>query len=359
MVLSLNQTIKLMSASRTLNVLLILIAVVFILVVTKAYLIPFVLALLVWYIIREVREFLQRIPFVKRRFPVWLQNTLAFILIALTIGLAIELLENSAREFSKVIPSYQANIEKLNGVVKERFDFDVLQTLSDRALEMNFESFISPIVNSLSSLLGDFFMIILYCVFLLLEESTFRKKLPLMFGNNPGYGRITSVLEQIDISFGRYITLKTFVSILTGLLSYFILLLIGVDSPVLWAIIIFLLNYVPSIGSLIGTIFPVIIAILQFGEFLPGLYVLLGVGIVQVVVGNVIEPRIMGNSLNISPLVVIVSLIAWGAIWGIVGMVLSVPIMVMLIIIFAQFPSTEDIAILLSENGNIKTGEEK
>ena len=343
-----------MSASRTLNVLLILIAIVFILVVTKAYLIPFVLALLVWYIIREVREFLQKSSFIKRRFPTWLQNTLAFILIALTIGLAIELLENSARNFSTVIPSYQANIEKLNGVIKNRFDFDLLQTLSDRALEMDFESFISPIVNSLSSLLGDFFMIILYVVFLLLEESTFRKKLPLMFGDNSRYGTITSILEQIDTSFGRYISLKTFVSILTGLLSYFILLLIGVDSPVLWSFIIFLLNFIPSIGSLIGTLFPVAIAILQFGAFLPGLYVLLGVGVVQVVIGNVVEPRIMGNSLNISPLVVIISLIAWGAIWGIVGMVLSVPIMVMLIIIFAQFPSTEDIAILLSETGNIK-----
>ncbi|MEM6628043.1 MAG: AI-2E family transporter [Bacteroidota bacterium] len=342
-----------MSASRTLNVLLILIAVVFILVMTKSFLIPFVLALLIWYIIREIRGFLRKNSFIRTRLPIWLQNTLAFLLISLTIGLAIELLENSARNFSRVIPTYQANIEALNGVIKDRFEFDLLQELSDRAVDLNFEQYITPIINNLSSLLGDFFMIILYCIFILLEESTFRKKLPLMFANNRQYSRIMGVLEEIDVTFGKYISLKTFVSLLTGVLSYIILLIIGVDSPVLWAFIIFLLNYIPSIGSLIGTLFPVIVAILQFGEFLPGLYVLIGVGIVQVVIGNVVEPRIMGNSLNISPLVVIVSLIAWGAIWGVVGMVLSVPIMVMLIIIFAQFPSTEDIAILLSDTGEL------
>jgi len=342
-----------MSASRTLNILLIIITVVFILVMTKAYLIPFVLALLVWYIIREVREFLQRAPFIKKYFPVWLQNTLAFILIAITIGLTIELLENSARKFSRVIPTYEANIQQLNNSVKEALNVDVMQTLSDRAMDLNFEQFISPIVNSLSSLLGDFFMIILYCVFLLLEETTFRKKLPMVFGSSKRFEKVNHILQEIDYSFGKYISLKTLVSILTGVLSYIILLIIGIDSPVLWAFIIFLLNYIPSIGSLIGTLFPVFIAMLQYGEFLPGLYVLLGVGTVQVLVGNVLEPRIMGNSLNISPLVVIISLIGWGAIWGIVGMVLSVPIMVMLIIIFAQFPSTEPIALLLSENGEL------
>ena len=342
-----------MSGSRTLNVLLILIAVVFILVMTKSFLIPFVLALLIWYIIREVREFLRKNSFIRTRLPIWLQNTLAFLLISLTILGAVDLLENSARNFSQVIPTYRTNIEALNEVVKDRFDYDVLQQLSERAGDLDFEEYITPIINNLSSLLGDFFMIILYCIFILLEESTFRKKLPLMFANNQQYSRIMGVLEEIDVTFGKYISLKTFVSLLTGLLSYVVLLIIGVDSPILWAFIIFLLNYIPSIGSLIGTLFPVVVAILQFGEFLPGLYVLVGVGIIQVVIGNVVEPRIMGNSLNISPLVVIVSLIAWGAIWGIVGMVLSVPIMVMLIIIFAQFPSTKDIAILLSDTGEL------
>ncbi|MEO0874547.1 MAG: AI-2E family transporter, partial [Bacteroidota bacterium] len=116
---------------------------------------------------------------------------------------------------------------------------------------------------------------------------------------------------------------------------------------------------IPSIGSLIATTFPAIIAILQTGEFMPGLWVLLGVGIIQVIVGNFIEPRLMGNSLNISPLVVILSLIAWGAIWGVIGMVLSVPIMVMLIIVCARFESTRNIAIILSENGQIGNGRKK
>ena len=348
-----------MAIARTTYIVLLIIAIVFILIITKAYLIPLVLALLVWYIIREVREFLNRSKLIREKFPVWVQNTLSFLIIVLLLVVASDLIGYSARQFSTVIPSYQANLEKLNKSVEETYDINLISTLNDRALEMDFQQFISPIVNSLSSILGDFFMVILYCVFLLLEESVFRKKFHLMFKSETQYQQVADILNQIDYSFGKYISLKTLVSVLTGVLSYIVLLIIGVDSPVLWAFIIFLLNFIPSIGSLIGTIFPVIIALLQFGTFMPALYVLIGVGVIQVVIGNVVEPQIMGDSLNISPFVVIVSLIAWGAIWGIVGMVLSVPIMVMLIIIFAQFPGTQSVAVLLSETGNVKKAENK
>jgi predicted PurR-regulated permease PerM len=142
---------------------------------------------------------------------------------------------------------------------------------------------------------------------------------------------------------------------LTGFLSYIVLLVLGVHSPILWAILIFLLNYIPSIGSLIATTFPAIFAMLQFGDLSSGIWVLVSVGTIQLVVGNFIEPKIMGNSLNISPLVVLVALIVWGAIWGIVGMLLSVPITVMMIIIMAQFENTKSLAILLSATGELKT----
>jgi predicted PurR-regulated permease PerM len=103
----------------------------------------------------------------------------------------------------------------------------------------------------------------------------------------------------------------------------------------------------------LATLLPTLVAVLQSGELALGLWVLGLVGIVQVLIGNFLEPKIMGNSLNISPLVVLMSLVAWGAIWGILGMVLSVPLMVMGIIIMSKFDSTRPIAILLSENGKV------
>ena len=121
-----------------------------------------------------------------------------------------------------------------------------------------------------------------------------------------------------------------------------------------WAFLIFLLNFIPTIGSLIATIFPAAYSLLQFGEFSPALLVLVIVGTIQLVVGNIVEPRVMGSSMNISPLVTILALTFWGMIWGITGMILSIPIMVVLVIIFSQFESTRPIAILLSEKGEIE-----
>jgi predicted PurR-regulated permease PerM len=143
------------------------------------------------------------------------------------------------------------------------------------------------------------------------------------------------------------------VSLLTGFLSYFALLFIGVDAPLFWSFLIFILNFIPTIGSLIATIFPAIFAMLQYGEFTPGILVLAIVGAIQLIIGNLVEPRVMGNSLNISPLVVFLTLSLWGVMWGVIGMLLSVPITVILIIIMSEFPGTRPFAILLSQKGNI------
>jgi predicted PurR-regulated permease PerM len=166
------------------------------------------------------------------------------------------------------------------------------------------------------------------------------------------------MFSKIDHSVQQYVALKTLVSLATGILSYFSLLFIGVDAPAFWAFLIFVLNYIPNIGSLIATLFPAIFALFQFGELTQGFLVLLIVGSIQMVIGNFAEPRIMGNSLNISPLVVLLTLAVWGVMWGITGMLLSVPITIILIIIMAEFPSTRPVAILLSQDGQLNKSEE-
>ncbi|WP_366142674.1 AI-2E family transporter [uncultured Aquimarina sp.] len=135
--------------------------------------------------------------------------------------------------------------------------------------------------------------------------------------------------------------------------GYIFLALMDVDAPFFWALLMFLLNYIPTVGSLIATIFPAVFSLVQFGEFTPFLIILIGLGILEWFVGNVLEPKIMGNSLNISPLVTIIALVIWGQIWGITGMLLSVPITVTMVIICSQFKNTKAIAILLSENGEL------
>ena len=174
-----------------------------------------------------------------------------------------------------------------------------------------------------------------------------------MYPDDTRYHHVTDLWAKIDHSIGNYVALKTLTSLLTGFLSYFALLFIGVDVPLFWAFLIFVLNFIPTIGSLIATAFPTVFAFLQFGELTPGFLVLAIVGAIQMIVGNLVEPKLMGNSLNISPLVVFLTLAIWGVIWGISGMLLSVPITVILIIVMSEFPGTRPLAILLSQKGTI------
>jgi predicted PurR-regulated permease PerM len=338
---------------KTTHTVLLVIAIVYILVATKTLLLPFVVALLIWYLVKNMRDFVARSGFIKRRLPLWLQNTLVFAIIFGILRFVTQLLTGSVENFAAAIPVYEANVETMGVYLYERYDLDVTDYIQNFTGNFDFTRLLEPIVNSLSQLLSDGFMIVLYVVFLLLEESTFSTKYRLLFKEEHRYAQAMELVQQIDTTFGDYISIKTLTSFTTAILSFIVLHILHVDTPLLWASIIFLLNYIPSIGSLIATTFPAIIAILKEGDLWAGLWVLVGVGVIQVIVGNLLEPRLMGNSMNISPLVVLLSLIAWGAIWGVLGMILSVPIMVMLIIVCARFDSTRRIAILLSENGNV------
>lgn len=128
---------------------------------------------------------------------------------------------------------------------------------------------------------------------------------------------------------------------------------VGLDFAEFWALLIFFLNYIPNIGAIVATAFPAALALIQFESWWPFLEVTSGIVAIQFFVGNFLEPRLLGKSLNLSPLVILFALALWGAIWGVLGMFLSVPITVMMMIIFAHFDVTRPIAILLSQDGYI------
>ena len=219
--------------------------------------------------------------------------------------------------------------------------------------EYEYSKLLSGLFNSLKDVFGKAILIIIYTLFLLLEEQFFSSKIKAIYAKKVNSDEIYSIFNTIDRSIGRYISIKTLTSLITGVLSYLALLFIGIDAPLFWAFLIFIMNFIPTIGSLIATIFPTVFAMLQFGELMPGVWVLVVVGVIQLIIGNYVDPKLMGESLNVSPLIVILGLSFWGAIWGIIGMILSVPISVMLITIFSQIPSTRSISIILSKDGNI------
>jgi predicted PurR-regulated permease PerM len=259
---------------------------------------------------------------------------------------------------SGALPVYQANFSEIERNLSKQFGIDFEMIFSNYTNQFEFTTILSRLLSTLTSLFSAAFAVFLYLVFLLLEEATFSKKIRVLYPDNEKYEKVNALISKIDHSVQQYVALKTLVSLATGILSYFTLLFIGVDAPAFWAFLIFILNYIPNIGSLIATLFPAIFALFQFGELTQGFLVLFIVGSIQMVIGNFTEPRIMGKSLNISPLVVLLTLAVWGVMWGITGMLLSVPITVILIIILAEFPSTRPVAILLSQDGQINESEQ-
>ncbi|MFY0686700.1 MAG: AI-2E family transporter [Cyclobacteriaceae bacterium] len=329
------------------------IALVTILIYTEEYVIPFVVAMIIWFIIHELRENIQMIPFMKKHCPMWLQSMIGFFVICLVLVLVIKLLMLSMGELTQNVEDYQINLEIAVFQLSSLLEIDVMEQVMEYTSSMDFSGMLSTAADYATTLFGDSFLILIYVLFLLIEESIFPKKLAALYGDTKRYDKTQLLFQKMDKTISRYLLLKTFVSLVTGLLSYFVLLFFGLDAAIFWAMLIFVLNYIPTVGSLIATLFPAVFAILQFGEFETFAYVLVFVGLIQVIVGNVLEPKLMGNSLNISSLVVIISLTVWGAIWGVMGMILSVPITVMMIVLFEEIPSLKFIAVMLSESGQL------
>jgi AI-2 transport protein TqsA len=342
-----------MSINKVSHGFIVLTGIILALIYGKSLLIPFVFALLLWFLIREVRHRLDKIKVVKNKFPSWVKNLISSASILLILAFLSRILLSSINNLASSYESYETNVEQIILDINTMFNINLTDVVKDHAGDVDFGQILSSLFGAISEIFGNAFIILFYTLFIFLEESNFQYKLKKIFPTTDKFEMVTNTLEKVEKSIARYIGLKTLVSLLTGTLSFTALYFLDVDSPVFWAFLIFLLNFIPTIGSLIGTVFPAVFCLLQFGEFMAGLQVLLFVGLIQVLVGNIIEPKLMGNSLNLSSLVAIVALSFWGVLWGVTGMILSVPVTVIMIILFAEFEKTKPIAIMLSEKGDV------
>lgn len=340
-----------MNFSKRIYSLLILVIVVVLLIYAESLLIPFVVAMIIWFIIRILKKGLRRIPWIKK-WPEWLLTILSTVVLISLLGLVVTLISRNIQELSESLPAYQKNIELVSEKINEALDIDVVSSITEFLEDFDFMSILSNLFSALTTLFGNAFLVIFYLIFILLEEPIFPSKIKAMYSSPEKYDHVNGLLKKIDRSTSSYMAIKSLTSLLTGTLSYFVLLIIGVDGAFFWAFLIFLLNYIPAIGSIVATLFPTIFAMLQFGDLTHPVLVLAIVGSIQVAVGNLLEPRIMGNTLNISTLVVVLTLMLWGAIWGVIGMLLSVPVTVIIILVMSEIPTTRSIAILLSKKGN-------
>jgi len=327
--------------------------IIILLIYGKSIILPFIIALLFWFVIKKTRNLIDKVYFIKKYIPKWLKTIIASLVLFSGILFLGKVLTTNIDNLANSYAEYTSNIEVLANNINELFKINVNDQISQFFREFDFSTYLRVLFNSISDILGNMVIIIFYVTFLFVEESLLENKIKLIFTTEEKYQNVNNILLKIDKSMSSYISLKSLISLMTTTLSYFILLGVGIESPLFWAFLIFVFNFIPSIGPILGTLFPALFALIQFGEFVPFLIILFGVGGIATLVGSLVEPKLMGNTLNISPLVAIMSLALWGSIWGILGMLLSVPITVALIIVFSQFPKTRSIAILLSERGRV------
>ncbi len=323
------------------------------LIVGQSILIPFIVALLIWFVVKKTRNMLDRIEFMRTYIPKWVKTLVASIIAFSLLLLVGQLLMTNIEKLAMSYERYASNIEIISAKVDLTFGINLQEKMSAFLYNINFSSYFKSLFNSISGIFGNMIMIAFYTVFMFIEEGLFRHKINLVVGTGKKAARFHGVLLKIDKMMSRYLILKSLMNLLNAAIAFIVLIIVGIDSPFFWSALIFFFGFIPSIGPIFGTLLPALFSLVQFADFAPFFIILLVIGTFEVLIGNYLEPRIMGNTLNISPLFGIFALALWGSIWGVTGMLLSVPITVAMIIIMAQFPNTRNIAILMSEKGKV------
>jgi AI-2 transport protein TqsA len=329
---------------------------IFLLIFFKDLLKPLALGILVWYMIKAFNGLIEKIKFRGKPLHPWIRRGIALLTIIGIIQGSMQLLVANISEIISNYAAYQATLNSMITSVGHTLGIDNFSAHAQRWIsELNIEGFLKDMLTSTSTLIGNIFLVMVYAIFILLEENSFVQKMSMVFNSPRQADRAQHIMVQIYHSTNKYMMVKAFVSALTAILGYVVMIIVGVDFAFLWALLIFGLNFIPYVGSVISTLLPAVFSILQFGELLPFIWIFGSIMIIQTVIGNYVEPKVMGKSLNLSPLVVLVALSFWGSVWGLLGMLLSVPFTSIMLITFAQFPSTRAVAILLTEKGDIES----
>jgi AI-2 transport protein TqsA len=280
----------------------------------------------------------------------------AVLILLVGIAVVFNVLAGQADAVTQAWPRY---IERLNIMGDQLLRWAGPQAASKVAEAVSNLDVIRQIpglVGSAGGFVVTVVLVTIYVGFLLAERGQLSGKIGLLFSNTEHAGEMQSAVTGIGESIRRYLWIKTIMSLLTSGVSYGVLRTVGVDFAETWALIIFLLNYIPSIGAIIGVVFPALLALVQFETLWQFFIISALLAAAQLIIGNIIEPSLMGRTLNLSPFVVIASLAFWAMIWGIVGAFLSVPLTTALIIVCSHMPSLRWVAVLLSADSRTMLG---
>lgn len=340
------------------NNLVFFIALIFILWIGRSIFIPLLFATFLWYLLNAIAAYYRKIMPCYRtnsdscRMPSKLFTFFSNLLSIGTVGGIIYLFATQIKpmliELYNATPILQEKLFIFSNFISDKFGVEI-----DMNLIPNLPQIAGYVGTSLAGIATSTGMVLIYLIFMFVEQSSFNKKIDAMPLSKLKSKKLRYILNSIDENMKKYLFTKTFISAATGLCAYIALKIIGLEYATVWAFIIFILNYIPTIGSILACALPIAYALISGDSWHLALFTAISLIIIEVIFGNIIDPKLTGKTLNISTLAILINLVFWGMIWGPAGMFFSVPILAGVYITTAQFESTRWIATLLSTDGKI------
>jgi predicted PurR-regulated permease PerM len=321
--------------------------------VGRSIFVPVLLAAFIWYLINAIATYYRKALSIRNPF---VAGVASMVLSLATFGGLLYLLITQIRPMSAKLmanlPEMQQKLQALISYLGDALGFSVLDKLPDLA------SAFAAIGASAANFATTAGLVLIFVFFMFIEQSTFGRKVRHLFPEKNKFKKMKYILASIDEKMKKYMFVKTVISAITAVVSYVWLKYLGLEFAGVWAFIIFITSYIPTFGAIIACGLPIVYAMLVADSLAVPLLVATGLIGMQILFGNIIEPKFTGKTLNLSTLAILINLVIWGMLWGAVGMFLSVPLLVAVFIITAQFDETRWIAVLLSADGEIPAKEE-
>ena len=342
-----------MQSGKTLQLLQVIIAVILVVAAIKSarvVTLPLAFAFLIAVLVYPLQRWLERY------LPRWLSLMIVILLLAGLLGVGIWALELSAEIIEPKAPQYlqrtQQMIQSGQAWLQQR-GVPVGESFSASGSLSGFINEAIAGVKTLWSALGLFVLVVSLLILLLLEVGEYQEKVKRSFNSSTSH-KIIDAFTRMNVKLRRFILVQAFTSLLTGILTGLWCLVLGVDLAFVWGLIAFVLNFVPTIGSIIAVFPPTLVALL-FNGVGTGVGTLVGLALIQFTMGNFVDPRLQGRSLAISPFIALLSIIFWSWVWGIPGAFIAIPMTVSIVVLCQEFKPTRPIALLLGEDEDKKS----
>ncbi len=330
---------------------------VYSLTAAQALLAPIALSVFIWLVIDTFARWIDNLS---PRIPYFAALTIALLVVVMCIVGVVMIIVNTSISIGDKSDQYANRLSEIFGGLTNllnksewvRNNIDLTgEGLNERFNLVGFvQTAIGWIVGAVQELFSQFFLIAMYVAFLFAAQSSFPNRVDDLWPERNERARATKVLERIRVAVEKYVGVQTVISLMLTVLSYIIMAAFGLDNALFWSMVIFILNYIPIVGGILAVAFPVLFGVVDLSLPMLGGMTLCLV-LIQFIINNTLQPKMMGDSMNMSSLVVVLALTVWTAMWGGVGAFLSAPLTVIAMIIMAQFKSTRWISILLSADG--------